>query len=136
VSQFSIANVSDKVASSYVNKVGLDLLCSTNVNGPKFQIKMFERLLALPVLQFAMPDYVVRHKELLQCEVVCNSLSTAWKGLKYGVGKDQYVAQNVVKVVVVSTSSLYGLKAARTHVGFNRRSLTRALHQMQLLDAK
>lgn len=71
---------------------------------------MFERLLALPMLQFAMLDYVVRHKELLQCEVVYNNLPSTWKDMKYGVRKDQYAARNVVKVVIVSTIHFLILK--------------------------
>jgi hypothetical protein len=58
-------------------------------------------------------------------------LSTSWKDLKYNVGKEQYVAQNVVEIVVVSTFSLFGLKVVGTHVSFNRRSLRRVLHQRQ-----
>lgn len=56
--------------------------------------------------------------------------------MKYGVGKDQYVAQNVIEAIVLSTFSLFGLKVVEMHVGLNRRSLRRALCQRQLLDAK
>jgi hypothetical protein len=35
-----------------------------------------------------MLDYVVMHEKMLQCEDVCNSLATAWEGLKYCAGKD------------------------------------------------
>jgi len=59
------------------------------------------------MLQIAMQDYVVKHKEFLQCEVVCKSLKVVWVGLKYGIGMDQYVTQNVVEVVVVFTFSLF-----------------------------
>jgi diacylglycerol kinase len=59
------------------------------------------------MLRIAMQVYVVKHKEFLQCEVICKSLKVVWKGLKYGVGKDQYVTQNVVEVVVVFTFSLF-----------------------------
>jgi hypothetical protein len=83
-----------------------------------------------------MLDYVVKHMELLQCEIVCKSLKVTWKGLKCGVGKDQYVAQNVVKAVVVSTSYLFRLTTIRKCVGLNRRSLRRVVHQRQMLDAK
>jgi hypothetical protein len=103
---FTIGNVFDIVATRCAN-IGLDLLCSTNFKGPKFQRKVFERLLILPMLQIAMLNYFVRHKEFLQCEVVCKSLKVVSKGLKYGVGKDQCVTQNVVEVVVVLTSSLF-----------------------------
>jgi len=102
---FTIRNVFDIVATRCAN-IGLDLLCYTSFKGPKFQRKVFERLLILSMLQIAMPNYVVRHKKFLQCEVVCKSLKVVWKGLKYGVGKDQYMTQNVVEVVVF-TSSLF-----------------------------
>ncbi len=74
--------------------------------------------------------------ELLQCEIVCKSLKATWNSLKYGVGKDQYVAQNVVKAVVVSTSYLSRLTIVKKCVGLNRRSLRRVVHQRQMLDAK
>jgi hypothetical protein len=87
------------------------------------------------VLQIATPDYVVKHKEFLQCEVVCKSLKVTWKGLKYGVGKDQNGTHNFVEVVVF-TSSLFTLTTTRKCVGFNRISFRRIVHQRQILDAK
>jgi hypothetical protein len=129
-------NVSDIAAIRCANKIRLDLLCSIGVNGPKFQKTLFERLLTLPMLQIAMPNYVVRHKELSQCEVVFKNLKVAWKGLKYGVRKDQYVVQNVVEAIIDSTSSLFGLIAIGKCVGCNRRSLRRAMCQRQMMDAQ
>lgn len=76
---YTIGNIFDIVATRCANKVGLNLLCSIGFKGPKFQRKVFERLLILPVLQIVMPYYVVKHKEFLQCEVVCKSLKIAWK---------------------------------------------------------
>ncbi len=98
-----VTNV-DKAATMCAKKIGLDLLCSTSVKGANFQMLMFEKLLALSMLQLGMLNYVVKHEKLLQCEDVCNSLALAWKGLKYGVGKDIYVVWNVVKAIVISTS--------------------------------
>jgi len=86
---FTIGNVFDIAATRCAN-IGLDLLCYTSFKRPKFQRKVFERLFILPMLQIAMPDYVVRHNFFLQCEDVCKSLKVVWKGLKYSVGKDQY----------------------------------------------
>lgn len=63
-------------------------------------------------------------------------MKVAWKGLKYGVGKDQYVVQNVVKATVVYTSSLFRLTTTRKCVGYNRISLIRAMCQRHMLDAK
>jgi hypothetical protein len=83
-----------------------------------------------------MLNYVVRHENLLQCEDVCNSLATTWKGLKYGVGKDIYVVHNVVEVAIISTSSSIGLRVVGSCVGLNRRALRRAFHRRQFLDAK
>ncbi len=83
-----MANVSNRIATRVANKIGLELFCSIGVQGLDFQIKVFERLIALCMLQFVMPNYVVQCKEFLQCEVVYNSLAITWKGLKYGVGKD------------------------------------------------
>jgi hypothetical protein len=111
---YTTRNVSDIATTRCVNKIGLNLLCSTSLNGHEFEI--------------AMQNYVVKHKELLQCEVVCKNLIVAWKGLKYGVRKYQYVVQNVVKAAVVSTSSLFGLMVAGKSIGLNRKR--------QMLDAK
>jgi hypothetical protein len=58
------------------------------------------------------------------------------KRFEYGVRKDQYVVQNVVEATVVSTSSLFGLITTGECVGYNRRSLRRAICQRQMLDAK
>jgi hypothetical protein len=82
-----------------------------------------------------MPNYVGKCENLLQCEDVCNSLATAWKGLKYGVGKDIYAARNVVEAIVISTSSSTNLWVVGSCVGFKRRALRRAFHHKQLLDA-
>jgi hypothetical protein len=80
---------------------------------------MFEKLLVFPVLQLIMLDYVVKREKLLQCEDVCNSLAIAWEGLKYGARKDIYATQNVVEVVVISTSLIIGLRAIGSCVGLN-----------------
>ncbi len=92
---------------------------------------MFEKL-----LQSVMLDYVVRWKKLLQCNDVCNSLVIASKGLKHGVGKDIYVAQNVIEVAIVSTSSNTSLGATRSCIGLNKRTLRRGFYQRQVLDVK
>ncbi len=46
------------------------------------------------------------------------------------------MVQNVVEATVVSTSSLFGLITTGECVGYNRRSLRRAICQRQMLDAK
>jgi len=130
-----IGNVFDIVATRCANKIRLNLLCFIGFKGPKFQRKVFERLLILPMLQIAMPHYVVKHKEFLQCEVVCKSLKVVWKGLKYGVGKDQNGTHNVVEVVVF-TSSLFTLTTTKKCVGFNRILFRKIVLQRQILDAK
>jgi hypothetical protein len=77
----------------------------------------------------------VKCEKLLQCEDVCNSLAIAWKGLKYGAG-NIYVARNILEAIVTSTSSSTSLRVVGSCVGLNRRTLKRAFHQKQLLDAK
>ena len=73
---------------------------------------------------------------MLGCEAVCDSIASAWDHLKYGVGKDKYVARNVVEVAVVSTTSGSNMLGAGKCIGLNRRSLLRGSHRRQLLDAK
>ncbi len=44
-----VTNV-DRTTTRYAKQIGLDLLCSAGVEGAKFQMLVFEKLLALPIL--------------------------------------------------------------------------------------
>jgi hypothetical protein len=83
-----------------------------------------------------MPKYVVNHKNLEQCAIVCKSLATTWKGLKYNVRKDQYVVRNVVGVVVVSSSNIESLRVAKSCLGMNRRTIKRDFEKRKLFGSQ
>ena len=127
---------SSKAASRFGKNWALSLLQETNTRGLEFQKMVVESILGSTALQHVMPDYVLKRKKLLGCEVVCDSIASAWDHLKFGVGKDKYVARNVVEVAVVSTTSGSNMLGAGKCIGLNRRSLLRASHRRQLLDAK
>ena len=42
---------------------------------------------------------------------VCNGLKEAWKGLKYGIGRDQYLARNVIEAAVISVGDDQSIQA-------------------------
>jgi hypothetical protein len=46
----------------------------------------------------------------MQCANVFNNLTFAWEGLKFGIGKDKYVAKNVGEVAMVSSKG-HNIKA-------------------------
>jgi hypothetical protein len=54
---------------------------------------------------------------LQDCATVCSSLAIAWNDLKYGNGKDKYLAWNVVEVVVVSLGESMNVKAVGRCLG-------------------
>ena len=127
---------STKAASRFGKNWAVSLLQETNTRGLEFQKLVVESILGSAALQHVMPEYVLKRKKLLGCEVVCDSIASAWDHLKFGVGKDKYVARNVVEVAVVSTTSGSNMLGAGKCIGLNRRSLLRASHRRQLLDAK
>ncbi len=56
--------------------------------------------------------------------------------MKHGVGKDIYVAQNVIEMAIVSTSSSTSLGAMKSCIGLNKRTLRRGFYRRQVLDVK
>jgi hypothetical protein len=50
----------------------------------------------------------------MQCANVFNNLAFAWEGLKFGIGKDKYVAKNVVEVAMVSSKG-HNIKLCGIH---------------------
>ena len=127
---------SSKAASRFGQNWAVSLLEETNTRGLEFQKKVVESILCSTALQHVMPKYVLKRKKLLGCEVVCDSIASAWDHLKFGVGKDNYLARNVVEAAVVSATSGSNMMGAGKCIGLNRRSLLRASHRRQLLDAK
>jgi hypothetical protein len=51
----------------------------------------FEKLVCEPFLNL-MLAFVVNCKALQDCATICSSLAIAWSDLKYGNGKDKYLA--------------------------------------------
>ena len=127
---------SSKAASRFGKNWAVSLLQETHTRGLEFQKMVVESILGSTALQHVMPEYVLKRKKLLGCEVVCDSIASAWDHLKFGFGKDKRVARNVVEVAVVSTTSGSNMLGAGKCIGLNRRSLLRASHRRQLLDAK
>ena len=129
-------STSSKAASRFGKNWAVSFLEETNTRGLEFQKMVVESILGSTALQHVMPEYVLKRKKLLGCEAVCDSIASAWDHLKFGVGKDKYVARNVVEVAVVSTTSGSNMLGAGKCIGLNRRSLLRGSHRRQLLDAK
>jgi hypothetical protein len=65
----------------------------------EFQKIVMEKLLCLHPL---LLGFFQNQKQLQQCATICESISNAWSGLKYGIKKDKYVVCNVARVIVVS----------------------------------
>ena len=127
---------STKAASRFGNSWAVSLLQATNTRGLEFQKAVVESILGSAALQHIMPEYVLKRKKLLGCEVVCDSIASAWDHLKFGYGKDKYLARNVVEVAVVSTTSGSNMLGAGKCIGLNRKALLRASQRRQLLDAR
>lgn len=68
------------------------------------------------------PKVCIETQVVVGYEVVCNSIACAWNHLKFGKGKDNYVATNVVKTIIVSTIGS-NMLATRKCIGFNRKTL-------------
>lgn len=127
---------STKAASRFGKNWAVSLLQETNTRGLEFQKMVVENILGSTALQHVMSDYVLKRKKLLGCEAVCDSIAGAWDQLKFGKGKDIYVARNVVEVAVGSTTSGSNMLGAGKCIGLNRRAILRGSHRRQLLDAK
>ena len=57
-------------------------------------------------MQPALPENLVRQKKLLQCEVVCDGLVEAWKGVKFGCGRDKALATRGLKATMISLDDI------------------------------
>ena len=96
---------------------------------------VLRELIKEPLLLPSMPTYILNHKKLSQCEVVCKNLRSTWQGLKQGLSKDQYSARHVLAAAVVSVESLNaGTRAAIQCIGLNFKSIKQAIIQRSLLD--
>ncbi len=68
--------------------------------------------------------------------IVCDNITNAWSGLKFGIEKDKYVGQNAIEVVVMSSSGPKSLQATKSCLGMNKRTIQRAFRQRKLLDSQ
>jgi hypothetical protein len=50
------------------------LHASTSYRGERFQKKVFQKLVCEPFLNGVMQNFVVNHKTLQECAIVCSSL--------------------------------------------------------------
>lgn len=70
------------------------------------------------------------------CRVVCNGIAEAWSELKYGVGRDRYVARNVIEAAVIDVEDSRAAIAASRCIGMNRRTLRRAVARRRMLNVR
>lgn len=102
--------------------------------GLQYQQAVLQKLLEQPLLQPALPESVVKRDDREHCRVVCNGIADAWSELKYGVGKDKYIARNVIEAAVISVDDSRTVLAASKCIGMNRRTLRRAVARRRLLN--
>ena len=95
---------------------------------------MIEKLLDQPLLHPALPECVLKQKELQYCRTICNGVADGWSSLKYGIGRDGYLARNVIEVAVISVGEEECMQAARTCVGMNKRTVRRAIKRRRRLN--
>jgi hypothetical protein len=67
----------DQTTTIYAKKLNRMLHASTNYRGERFQKKMFEKLVCEPFLNGVMPNFVINHKTLPECAIICSSLDSA-----------------------------------------------------------
>ena len=108
----------------------------TSSRGLEYQQAVLQKLLEEPLLQSALPEAVVKSDEREHCRVVCNGIAEAWSELKYGVGKDKYVARNVIEAAVISVDDSRSVLAASRCIGMNRRTLRRAVSRRRMLNER
>ncbi len=80
----------DRVTAIYAKKHIFHV--HKHYRGQTFQKKVFEKCVCEPFSSPAMLAFVVNCKALQDCATVCSSLAIAWSDLKYGNGKDKYLA--------------------------------------------
>ncbi len=82
----------DRVTAIYAKKLSHIFHVHKYYRGQTFQKKVFEKSVCEPFSSPAMLAFVVNCKALQDCPTVCSSLAIAWSDLKYGNGKDKYLA--------------------------------------------
>jgi hypothetical protein len=100
----------DKVVAYYARWIAYTVHEMTYGKGLEYQRAVLSKILEQPVLQEALSEYAINRAELEQCRAVCKGLKDAWSALKYGNGRDQYMARNVIEAVVISVGDNQCLK--------------------------
>jgi hypothetical protein len=124
----------NRAASSLARNLANRVDEFTNKRGLDFQRLVLQKFLALPTLQHAWPEFVVQHEKLENALVVCDGVKNAWEKLKWGRGKDHFLARNVLEAAVILVDDSKTRKAARKCVGLNKKTLRRALQRRQELN--
>ena len=79
---------------------------------------------------------MLKRKKMLGCEeVACVSIAFAWDHSKFGKGKDNYVARNVIEATVVSTTSRSNILVVGKCSGLRRRAIC-CKHYLLFVDTK
>jgi hypothetical protein len=102
--------------------------------GLKYQRAVLDKFLQQPLLQVALLAAVVERDERKQCRLVCKGIADAWAELKYGVGRDRYLAWNVIEAAVISVGDGRSSRAVGQCIGLNRRILRRAIRRRRSLN--
>jgi hypothetical protein len=126
--------VLDRAAATYAKEVAQKLQELTGHRGLQFQRKVLSHLLRDPLLLHVLPDYIVRCEKLLQCEIVCDGLAQAWKGVKSGSGRDKALARRVIEAAVISLDDVEDMRAAASCIGLNKRTIRRAVARRRSLN--
>jgi hypothetical protein len=126
----------NRAAAAHAKRLAFALAEETGKRGLQYQRVVLKKLLEQPTLREALPDFVSQKRELEDCRVVCDGLADAWSGLKYGIGRDRYLARNVIEAAVISIGDDRCMRAAGRCIGMNRRTLRRAKQRRDLLNKR
>ena len=89
--------VLDQAAATYAKEVAQKLQELISHWDLQFQRKVLSHLLCDPLLLPIFLDYIVRCEKLLQCEIVCNGLAQAWKGVKSRSERDKALVRRMIR---------------------------------------
>lgn len=124
----------DRAAAKHARDLAYTVNELTSGRGLEYQRAVLDKFLEHPLLAHVLPDSVLNRKRLEHCRIVCNGLADAWSGLKYGVGRDRYLARNVIEAAVISVKDDECIQAAARCIGMNRKTLRRALKRRHSLN--
>lgn len=125
-----------RAAAAHAKKVAFKLSEDTSARGEEYQRVFFQKLIEQPLLETLVPEYVKQRRQLELSRVVCDGLAQAWSGLKYGIGRDRFLAKNVIEAAVISIGDDRCMRAAATCVGMNKKTVRRAIQRRSLLNKR